>query len=52
MERAIASARSTLGERQADAEWAAGQALQLEQAIAYALEPPASGHAAHDGAAP
>jgi tetratricopeptide (TPR) repeat protein len=45
VERAIASARAALGERQADAEWATGQALQVEQAIASALEPQASGDA-------
>jgi non-specific serine/threonine protein kinase len=43
MERASVSARATLGDRQADAEWAAGQALTVDQAIAYALEPEAPG---------
>jgi hypothetical protein len=45
VERASASARATLGDRQADAEWAAGQTLPVEQAIAYALEAEAPGHA-------
>jgi hypothetical protein len=45
VERASASARATLGDRQADAEWTAGQALPLDQAIAYALEAEAPGHA-------
>jgi tetratricopeptide (TPR) repeat protein len=37
-ERAIASARAQLGEEAFAAAWAAGRAMTLEQAIAYALE--------------
>jgi tetratricopeptide (TPR) repeat protein len=39
----IAAARAALGERTAAAAWAEGEAMTLEQAIAYALEEPAGG---------
>jgi hypothetical protein len=37
VERALAQARTALGDRAADA-WCEGEAMTLEQAIAYALE--------------
>lgn len=42
LEQAIGDARAALGERAA-AVWAQGQALTLEEAIAYALEQGAAG---------
>jgi tetratricopeptide (TPR) repeat protein len=45
VEQAMATARAALGEWQADAEWAAGRALPVDQAIVYALEAEAPGHA-------
>jgi hypothetical protein len=44
-ERSVAALRAVLGEVAFEAAWAAGRALSLEQAIAYALEgtPPGSG---------
>jgi hypothetical protein len=38
LESAVETARRTLGEPAAAAAWAAGQAMPLEQAVAYALE--------------
>lgn len=38
LERAIEAARASLGEQVAAAAWVEGQAMTLEQAVAYALE--------------
>jgi hypothetical protein len=42
-ERSVSAARSAIGERAFEAAWAEGKAMELEQAISYALEEEAEG---------